>query len=81
MYIGGGIFLLVVGGILAFGVNDQSVGSLDLGAVGWICMAGGALAIILSLFLMQQRTNTSHVEVVERRDVGGPPLPPSDPRY
>ena len=76
MYIGGGIFLLVVGGILAFGVNDHSVANIDLGAIGWICMAGGALAIVLSFILMQQRTNTSHTEVIERRDLGGPPPPP-----
>jgi hypothetical protein len=78
MYIGGGIILLVIGGILAFGVNDKSVGNFDVEAIGWICMSGGVLAIVLSLLLMQLRTNTSHTEVVERRDInGGPPLPPS----
>jgi len=75
MYIGGGIFLLIAGAILAFGVNDQSVGNVDLGVVGWVCMGGGLLAIVLSFFLMQQRTNTSHTEIVERRDLGGPPPP------
>ena len=73
MYIGGGIFLLVVGAILAFAVNDTSVGAVDLPVIGWICMGGGALAILLSLVLMNQRSNTSHTEVVERRDLGGPP--------
>lgn len=74
MYIGGGIFLLVVGGILAFGVRDR-VDAIDLGIVGWICMGGGALAILLSLVLNQQRSNTSHTEVVERRNSGGPQPP------
>lgn len=73
MYIGGGIFLLVVGAILAFAVNDSSVGSVDLSVIGWICMGGGALAILLSLVLANQRSNTSHTEVVERRDLGGGP--------
>ena len=73
MYIGGGIILLVLGAILAFGVNDQSVGSLDLSVIGWVLMGGGILAIVLSLMLQQQRTNTSHTEVIERRDLGGPP--------
>ncbi|MFI7585935.1 DUF6458 family protein [Spongisporangium articulatum] len=73
MYIGGGIFLLVVGAILAFAVNDQSIGSVDLEMIGWICMGGGVLAILLSLVLATQRNNTSHTEVVERRNVGGPP--------
>lgn len=72
MYIGGGIFLLVVGAILAFGVND-SIDAVNLEAIGWIMMGGGLLAILLSLVLSQQRTNTSHTEVVERRDLGGRP--------
>jgi len=76
MYIGGGIFLIVVGGILAFGVRDN-VSNLDLGMIGWVCIAGGVLAIVLSLVLGQQRTNTSHTEVVERRDIGNPPPPTS----
>jgi hypothetical protein len=76
MYIGGGIFLIVVGGILAFGVRDN-VSNLDVGMIGWVCIAGGILAIVLSLVLGQQRTNTSHTEVVERRDIGNPPPPAS----
>jgi hypothetical protein len=75
MYIGGGIALLVVGGILAFGISDR-VDGLDLTAIGYICMGGGILAIILSLVLNQQRSNTSHTEVVERRNTGTPPQPP-----
>jgi uncharacterized protein DUF6458 len=71
-YIGGGITLLVVGAILAFGVRD-SVDALDLTAIGYICMAAGVLAIILSLVLNNQRRNTTHTEVVERRDLNGPP--------
>lgn len=74
MSLGLGIFLLVVGGILAFGVQD-SFNALDLTAIGYICMAAGVLAIILSLVLMQQRRNTSHTAVVERRtDAGDPPV-------
>jgi hypothetical protein len=75
MYIGGGITLLVLGGILAFGVSDR-VSGLDLQLIGYILMAGGALAIVLSLVLNAQRNNTSHTEVVERRGT-----PPRDPRY
>jgi hypothetical protein len=76
MYIGGGLFLLVVGGILTFGVRDK-VDAIDLGVVGWIFMGVGVLAIVLSFIIQQQRTNTSHTEVVERRDIGGPPVPPA----
>ena len=48
MYVGIGIFLLVVGAVLTFAV-DASVAGVDLTLVGWILMAGGLLAIVLSL--------------------------------
>ncbi|GAB2689084.1 DUF6458 family protein [Thalassiella azotivora] len=72
MGIGAGIFLLVIGGIMAFGVRD-SWDALDLTAIGWICMGAGVLAIVLALAMNTQRSNTSHTEVVERRDMGNPP--------
>lgn len=50
MYIGVGIFLIVVGAILTFALN-ASVDAVNLGMIGWICMAGGALAILLSLVM------------------------------
>ncbi len=75
MYVGGGIALLVIGGILAFGVRD-SIDDLDLTMIGYVCMAGGVLAIVLSLVLNKQRANTSHTEVVERRNSGGSVPPP-----
>jgi hypothetical protein len=75
MYIGGGIFLLVLGAILSFAISDQKVAGIDLQVIGWICIGGGALAIVLSLMLMDRSRNTSHTEVVERRDMG--PRPPT----
>jgi hypothetical protein len=72
MALGTGIFLLVVGAILAFAVRTDLSG-LDLQVVGWICMGAGGLAILLSLVLNDRRANTTHTEVVERRDVGRPP--------
>ena len=75
MGLGTGIALLVVGGILAFGVKD-SFSALDLTAIGYICMGAGVLAIILTLVVQQQRRSTSHTSVVERRNIdgGGPPV-------
>jgi hypothetical protein len=75
MGLGTGIALLVVGGILAFGIRD-SFSAVDLTAIGYICMGAGVLAIILTLVLQQQRRNTSHTSVVERRNIdgGGPPV-------
>jgi hypothetical protein len=72
MGIGAGITLLVVGGVLAFGVRDTWT-AVDLTAIGYICMGVGVLAIILALVMNQQRTRTAHTEYVERREVGGPP--------
>jgi len=73
MSLGLGIFLLVVGGILAFGVRDQFT-ALDLTAIGYVCMGGGVLAIVLTLVLQQQRRRTSNTTYVERRDDTRPPI-------
>lgn len=54
MYIGVGIFLIVVGAILTFALN-ASVDAVNLAMIGWICMAGGALAILLSLVMGSRR--------------------------
>ena len=74
MGIGAGIFLIVVGAILSFAVSDH-VSGIDLTVVGYICMGAGALALIIAIILNAQRSNTTHREVVERRDV--PPAPPT----
>ncbi len=74
MGLGTGIALLVVGGILAFAVQD-SFEAVNLTVVGYICLAAGALAIVLSLVVDGRRRSTAHSEVVERR--GGPPAPPA----
>ena len=76
MGIGGGIFLIVVGAILAFAISD-SVDAIDLAMIGYICMAAGVLALIISLVLNAQRTNTTHREVIERHDDRRQPAPPA----
>ena len=43
-----GIMLLVAGAIVTFGV-DRSAEGIDVAAIGWILMAGGALALLLSM--------------------------------
>lgn len=48
MYIGTGIFLLVLGAILNWGVSDR-ISGVNLHAIGIICMAGGVLAILVSM--------------------------------
>ena len=66
MSLGLGVFLLVVGGIFAFGVRDQW-SALDVTVIGYVLMAGGALAIILYFVVMNQRRTAT------RRDRGAPP--------
>lgn len=75
MGLGVGITLLVVGGVLAFGVRDQW-SAVDLTAIGYVCMLVGVLAIILALFMQSRRRHTTHTSVVERHNVddGQPPV-------
>jgi len=73
MGIGTGIVLLVVGGILSFGGRNRFE-AIDMTAIGYICMAGGALALVLALVMNQQRTNTTHSAYVERHE-DVPPRP------
>jgi hypothetical protein len=72
MGIGGGIALIVIGAILAFGVSD-TIANVDLTVIGYICMGAGLLALILALVINQQRAHTSHREVVERYEDRTPP--------
>lgn len=62
MYFGGSIALIALGAILAFAVQDR-LNDVDLVAVGYICMAAGALGIILSLIVNGQRERTVRREV------------------
>ncbi|MFC7404152.1 DUF6458 family protein [Georgenia alba] len=66
MGIGGGIFLIVVGAILAFAVTAE-VPYVDLTTIGYICMVAGAVALVIALIVNKQRSNTKHT-YVERRD-------------
>ncbi len=65
MYFGGSIALVALGAVLAFAVQD-SLSGVDLVAVGYICMAAGALGILHSLVVNNQR----------RRATRGDDLPP-----
>ena len=54
MSIGVGIFLMVVGAILAFAVRD-SWDAVDLTVVGYIFLLAGALGIVLSFYITNRR--------------------------
>ncbi len=55
MGIGLGIFLIVVGAILSFGVK-ASLADFDLTTIGYILMGGGVLVILLTLVVLMPRT-------------------------
>lgn len=68
MGIGVGIFLLAVGGVLAFAVTDR-ISNVDLTMVGYILMGAGALGLVIALLMNSQRSHTSHTSVEEHRDI------------
>ncbi|MDP9247244.1 MAG: DUF6458 family protein [Candidatus Dormibacteraeota bacterium] len=49
MGLGAGIFLIAVGAILAFAINVDTGGAINLHAVGWILMVVGVLGLLLSI--------------------------------
>jgi hypothetical protein len=54
MSIGLGIFLIVLGAILAFALNVQ-VDWIDLQLVGYICLIAGVIVTILGIVLLVRR--------------------------
>lgn len=72
MALGLGIVLIVVGLVLVLDVVNVDTSVIDTGTLGWILLVAGALAIVISLIVNQQRTRSTHV-VEERRDTR-PPL-------
>jgi len=57
MGIGGSIFLLAVGAILAFAVNAQ-ISGIDINIIGWILMACGLVGLIITLWYWNSRRRT-----------------------
>ncbi|MEU8227225.1 DUF6458 family protein [Kribbella sp. NPDC048915] len=68
MGIGMSVFLLAVGGILAFGVSDRLSG-VDLTVVGYILMGAGAIGLAVVLMFANQRNRAVRTTVHERRDI------------
>lgn len=60
MSIGGGIFLMALGAILAFAVQD-SWSVMDLTMIGYILIAAGALVTILGLALATRKRKSETV--------------------
>lgn len=62
MGVGLGIVLLVLGLILVLDVVNVGTSFVDEGALGWILVIAGVLAIVLALVMNAQRSRTRHVE-------------------
>jgi uncharacterized membrane protein HdeD (DUF308 family) len=65
MAIGIGIVLIVLGLVFILDVINVDTSAVDTGTLGWILLAAGILAIVISLVVNHQRTRAT---VVERRD-------------
>ncbi|MEA9984326.1 MULTISPECIES: DUF6458 family protein [Subtercola] len=83
MSLGSGIFLFVVGAILAFAVNVQ-VSFIDLHLVGYILMAAGVLGMIIGIVLITRRrqstmTTRSAVDPVSGEQVSRRTIDRDDP--
>jgi hypothetical protein len=66
--IGVSVFLLAVGGVLAFAVTDR-ISGVDLTAVGYILMGAGALGIVMAMYFANRRSHTTHTSVSEHRHI------------
>ncbi len=75
MALGTGIFLIVLGAILSWGVTDN-LDSINLVVIGYICMSAGVIALGLSVWMNAQRGKSTHHEVMEtKKTEGTPPAP------
>ena len=72
MGIGGSIFLLALGAILAFAVNAD-ISGLDLNVVGYVLMLAGLIGLVITLWYWNSRRRPA---VVEQR-----PIVTNDPAY
>ena len=69
MGIGASLFLIAVGAVLAFAVND-TVDAVNLVTIGWILMIVGALGALMSMIFWSSwgGFDRGRTTIVERRD-------------
>src|SRR3954451_23854003 len=66
MGIGGSIFLLALGAILAFAVNAD-ISGLDINVVGYVLMLAGLIGLVITIWYWNSRRRPA--TVVEQRPV------------
>ena len=69
MTLGGSIFLLVLGAILAFAVGEGQIGTLDLDMVGYILLGAGLLGLLLTVVMRGDRGRGRTVVREERDEI------------
>jgi Domain of unknown function (DUF6458) len=65
MGIGGSIFLLALGAILAFAVNAH-ISGLDIHVVGYVLMLAGLIGLVLTLWFWNSRRRTTVVSQTQQ---------------
>jgi hypothetical protein len=69
MGIGLGVFLIIAGAVLAFGVKAH-ISDFDLTTIGFILMGGGVLVILLSMLIFMPRTRRSRSTAITTDSLG-----------
>jgi hypothetical protein len=55
MGIGASLFLIAVGAILTFGLNQNALGWINIDVIGWILMLVGVLGLVLTTYYWNRR--------------------------
>ena len=58
---GGAISLIVVGLILALAINEEEIGPVNVGMIGWILTLAGVLWLVLTIVQQNARRTSSTV--------------------
>ena len=66
---GGGVGLIVVGLILALAVNEEQIGPVNVGMIGWILVLGGVVLLVLAI--AQNNTKRTHTTVATTTHADG----------
>ncbi|TNH30675.1 hypothetical protein FHG89_06435 [Micromonospora orduensis] len=75
MGIGGSIFLIALGAILAFAV-EADMGWLNLAVVGWVLMLAGVAGLLTTLYFWNSRRRVVAAPVREERVVAADQVVP-----
>ncbi|GAB3439824.1 hypothetical protein GCM10027570_04580 [Streptomonospora sediminis] len=68
MGIGLGIFLVVIGAVLSYGITAEIAG-LNLDAIGMILMGAGVVVVVLTIILMMVRRDRTRQSLRNDTDV------------